>query len=124
MNRLLWILQAVLAFLYLAGGAYKLFAADELATTLVALPRGGWAVLGIIEMAGAVLLIVPAALRANPSLSALAATVLAGETCALAALYARASLEFAPTNPLWWAAFMALLAAFVAYARLHIRPID
>ncbi len=123
MNVLLWVLQAALAFLYLAGGAYKVFAFDELATDFIALPRNGWAALGVIEMVGAVLLIVPAATRWKPSLTGLAATVLALETLGLAAVYATYSLEFAATNPLWWAAAMGLLAAFVAYARLHIRPI-
>jgi hypothetical protein len=31
MNILLWVLQAALALLYLAGGAYKMFSFDELA---------------------------------------------------------------------------------------------
>ncbi|MFN8638726.1 MAG: DoxX family protein [Dehalococcoidia bacterium] len=123
MNLVLWVLQAALAFLYFAGGAYKVVASDELATSLIALPRNGWSVLGIIEMVGAALLIVPAATRWRPSLTGLAAIVLAVETLGLAALYARSSLEFAATNPLWWAAAMGLLAAVIAYARLHLRPI-
>ena len=43
MNILLWILQAVLALLSLAGGAYKLFMFDELAKmpAMGALSRGG-----------------------------------------------------------------------------------
>ena len=31
MNALLWILQSILALLYLAGGAYKAFGFDEVA---------------------------------------------------------------------------------------------
>jgi len=122
MNVLLWILQSALAVLYLAGGAYKAFSFDELATQMTALPRGGWAALGVIEMLGAVLLIVPAAAKWMPVLTPLAAAVLALETAALAAVYAHYSLELATTNPLVWAVVMALLAAFVARGRFVRLP--
>ena len=59
MNVVLWILQAALAFLYLAGGAYKVFKVDELANHVRGLPRGGWRALGVLEMLGGILLIVP-----------------------------------------------------------------
>jgi hypothetical protein len=117
MNVLLWILQAVLALLYLAGGAYKVFSFEQVAAQFDALPRGGWSALGVIEMLGAVLLIVPAAVKWMPSLTPLAATVLTLETLGLAALYARYSLTLAPTNPLVWAVMMALMVGFVAYGR-------
>jgi hypothetical protein len=117
MNVLLWVLQATLALLYLSGGAYKVFSFDELASQLSALPRGGWTALGVVEMVGAVLLVLPWALRWQPSLTPLAAAVLALETLALAGLYASYSLELAPTNPLIWALVMAALAGVVAYGR-------
>ena len=99
MNALLWILQAALAFLYLSGGAFKTFKFEELAKQSP-LPHGAWRALGVLEMLGAVLLIVPAATSFLPELTPLAATVLALETLALAALFARKSLELAVTNPL------------------------
>ena len=117
MNILLWVLQVALAFLYVSGGAYKVFKFDELATHMRAVPRGGWRVLGVIEMVGAVLLIVPAAANWMPMLTPLAAAALALETFGLAALYARYSLKLAATNPMVWAVVMGLLAAFVAYGR-------
>ena len=117
MNVLLWVLQIALAFLYLSGGAYKVFKFDALATHMRALPRGGWRALGILEIVGAVLLIVPAALQWMPVLTPLAAAVLALETLGLAALYARYSLKLAATNPMVWAAVMGLLAVVVAYGR-------
>jgi hypothetical protein len=40
MNVLLWILQAALAFLYFAGGYFKAFKFDELASQFTALSRG------------------------------------------------------------------------------------
>jgi hypothetical protein len=122
MNVLLWIVQAALAVLYLAGGAYKAFQFDELAKQMDVLSRGGWGVLGVIEMLGAVLLIVPAAAKWKPALTPIAAAILAMETLAIAALYARYSLTLAATNPLVWALAMGLLAAFVAYGRYALSP--
>ena len=124
MNALLWVLQIALALLYFSGGAYKAFSFDQVASQLTALSRGGWRALGIFEMLGAVLLIVPAALKWKPRLTPLAAAVLALETFALAALYAQYSLQLAATNPLVWALVMGLLAAFVAYGRYALRPHD
>jgi len=123
MNVLLWILQVGLALLYLAGGSYKTFKFDELASHMRALSRGGWRVLGVLEMMGAVLLVVPAATMWMPVLTPLAAAALALETLGLAAVYARYSLKLAATNPLVWAVAMGLLAAFVAYGRYAVRPL-
>ena len=117
MNVLLWVLQVGLAMLYLAGGAYKTFKFAELASQMRALPPAGWRALGVLEMVGAVLLIVPAAAQWMPVLTPLAAAALALETLALAGLYARYSLKLAATNPMIWAVVMGLLAAFVAYGR-------
>jgi hypothetical protein len=85
MNVLLWVLEVALALLYLAGGAYKVFSFAELAKvpSTAALSRGGWGALGVLEMLGAVLLVVPAAARWMPVLTPLAAAVLALETLAL-----------------------------------------
>jgi len=110
MNILFWVLQIALAFLYLSGGAYKVFKFDALANHMRALPRGGWRALGMLEMVGAVLLVIPA-------VAPIAAAALALETLGLAALYARYSLKLAATNPMVWAAVMGLLAAVVAYGR-------
>jgi hypothetical protein len=122
MNVLLWILQGALALLYLAGGAYKTFMSGELAGRFAALPPGGWRALGVLEIVGGILLIVPAAVKWRPVLTPLAAAVLAVETLALAALYARYSRELAATNPLVWAVVMGLAAAFVAYGRYALGP--
>jgi len=123
MNILLWILQAALALLYLSGGAYKIFSFDEIAKQMVALPRSGWTALGVIEIVGAVLLIVPAVTKWMPTLTPLAAAVLALETLGLAALYARYSLQWVASNPMVWALVMGLVASFVAYGRYALRPL-
>ena len=123
MNILLWVLQVALAFLYGAGGSYKTFKFDALANQMRGLSRGGWRVLGVLEMVGAVLLIVPAAAKWMPVLTPIAAAALALETLGLAGLYARYSLKLAATNPMVWALVMGLLAAFVAYGRTALSPL-
>ena len=122
MNILMWILQVALAFLYVSGGAFKTFKFEELAKQS-ALPHGAWRALGVLEMTGGVLLVVPAALGWLPELTPLAAAVLAVETFVLAALFAQKSLKLAKTNPLVWAAVMGLVAAFVAYGRYALSPL-
>jgi hypothetical protein len=121
MNVLLWTLQAGLALLYFAGGAYKTFMFDELAAQMRVLPRAGWGALGVLEMLGAVLLVVPAAAKWMPVLTPLAAAALALESLALAGLYAQYSLKLAATNPMVWALAMGVLAAFVAYGRYAVK---
>jgi hypothetical protein len=80
-------------------------------------------VLGVIEMLGAVLLVVPAALKWKPFLTPLGAAVLALETLILAGLYARYSLKLTAANPLVWTVVMGVTAAFVAYGRYALCPI-
>ncbi len=122
MNILLWVLQAVLGLLYAAGGYYKAFKFEELASQFTAIPHGGWRALGVIEMVGAVLLIVPAAAKWMPGLTPIAAGVLAIETLLISGVYARQSVKLTAENPLIWSVVMLLLVAFVAYGRYAIRP--
>jgi hypothetical protein len=124
MNIVLWILQIALAFLYLAGGAYKMSSPDALAKQVGgALSSGAWRALGAIELLGGVLLVVPAALKWMPMLTPLAACLLALETFLLAAIYGRQSLKLVVANPLVWAAVMGFMAAFVAYGRYALSPL-
>jgi hypothetical protein len=123
MNILLWILQAVLALLYVAGGYFKVFKFDELAGQFTELSRGGWGALGVLEMLGAILLVVPAAMKWMPVLTPVAAGVLSLEGLALAAMFARHSLKVTVENPMVWNLVMGLLAAFVAYGRYALEPI-
>jgi len=117
MNVLLWVLQVALAFLFVSGGAYKVFKVDNLASHFRGFPPAAWRALGVIELVGGVLLVVPAKVTGVPMLTALAAAVLAIESLALAAAYARKSLKLVAANPLPWCATMGLLAALVAYGR-------
>lgn len=117
MNILLWIVQVLLILLYFAGGAYKLVKPDDLVPAIPAMSTMGWRVFGALEVAGAVLLVLPAMLDRGPLFTPMVAGVLAVETLILAALYARQSLTVSAENPLVWAVVMALVAGFLAVAR-------
>jgi uncharacterized membrane protein YphA (DoxX/SURF4 family) len=117
MNILLWVLQAALAFLYLAGGSFKIFKTEALAGHFRDLPPNVWRVLGVIEVVGGVLLVLPAKVTGMPTLTAIAATVLAVETLAIATAYGMKSMKFVAANPFPWNATMGLIAAFVAWGR-------
>lgn len=119
MNIFLWVIQVALALLFVSGGGFKFFKAEELLKMPVnrVLSRGGWRLVGVIEMLGAVLMIVPAATGWMPVLSPLSAAVLALECFSLAAFYARFSRKLTAANPLVWTAAMGLVAAFVAFGR-------
>lgn len=122
MTLLLWILQWALAFLYVAGGAYKSFRPADLARQLPGLPAPAWRFFGIVEMAGGLLLVLPPFLGVRPDLVPLAALFLALETFLLAGLYGRRSLKIVAANPFVWAAAMGLLVAVVAYGRFALAP--
>ena len=115
MTVFLWILQIAVAFLYVAGGAYKTFNPDELLKGLVPFSRQTWIALGVLEMAGGLLVVVPAALKWMPGLTPAAAAVLAVETAVLAAIYSRYSRAWSVENPMTWAVCMFVLVAIVAY---------
>ena len=83
MNVLLWVLQVLAALMYGASGVMKVFMFDKISgdvPSFGALPREVWMALGILELVCAVGLIVPAAFRWRPSLTVVAATVLAVES--------------------------------------------
>src|ERR1043166_1725507 len=62
------------------------------------LPPNVWRALGVIEIVGGVLLVVPARVSGVPMLTAFAAAVLAVESLALAAAYARKSVKLVAAN--------------------------
>ena len=117
MNIVLWIVQIVLAFFFLSGGAYKVFKVETLAGHFRGLSPTVWRALGILEIVGGVLLVLPARVSGVPMLTAYAAAVLAIESLALAAAYARKSVKLVAANPFVWCAPMGLFAAVVAFAR-------
>src|SRR5215475_10305638 len=120
MNVALWIIQALLAALFLFAGDIKLVTPlDEMMKQMpIALP--GWFVLltGIVELLGAIGLILPWLLRVRSGLTPLAAAglviVMIGAT-----VYTFAAGQIASAlMPLE----VGLLCAFVAYGRGRLTP--
>ena len=122
MNIVLWVLQVLAALLYGASGVMKVFMFDEVSgqvPSFGALPREAWMALGILELVCAVGLIVPAALRWQPRLSVLAATLLAIESL----VFVWVHVEYREITSIIVSAVLGLLMAFIAYGRTVLKPI-
>jgi hypothetical protein len=121
MNIALWIVQALLALLLISGGGYKFVSGAELAAQIGALAPATWRVLGVVEVIGGLLIVLPWALRWMPQLTSLAAMVLLVEALWLSVVYGRESLALGFENPLVFSVAMAVMLAFVAYGRFIAR---
>jgi len=113
----LWALQILAALLYGASGVMKVFLFDKVSTDVPsfgALPRQAWMALGIIELVCVVGLIVPGAFHWHPTLTAVAATVLATESLGFIGVH----VKFRETGSIIMSAVLGLVMAFVAYGRM------
>jgi uncharacterized membrane protein YphA (DoxX/SURF4 family) len=120
MNIALWIAQALLAAIFLFAGGMKLVLPIEEMTKQMPIPLPGWFLrfTGIVEVLGAIGVILPWMLRIRPGLTPLAAAglviVMIGAT-----VYTLAAGDFASAPiPL----VVGILAAFVAYGRWRLTP--
>jgi hypothetical protein len=118
MNRALWIVQILLAALFLFTGVSKLMMPAEQLTAGGSLSAGFLRFISVCEILGAFGLILPGLLRIRPGLTPLAAlglfVIVIGATVVTL------------TSMAWtWAilpAVTSVLAAFVAYGRWKIAP--
>ena len=122
MNAVLWVLQILLALFNLAGGGWKVMNPAEAEKRRYGLSETTWRVLGVIEVLGGILLVVPLALNWMPGLTVLAAVVLVVEALFLVVLYGRKSLKMVAANPLPYALVQTVLAAVVAFGRSAVVP--
>jgi len=123
MNILLWVLQVLAALLYGASGVMKVFMFDKISgdvPSFGALPRGAWVALGILELVCTVGLIVPAAFHWKPSLTGVAATVLAIESL----VFIWVHVKYHEVAPIIFSVVLGLLMAFIAYGRMALKPIS
>jgi len=122
MNTLLWVLQILTALLYGASGVMKIFMFDKISADVPsfgALSRNTWAALGVVELVCVVGLIVPSALRWHPTLTVVAATVLALESLVFIGVH----LKYRETGTLVMCVVLGLLMAFIAYGRAVLQPL-
>ena len=122
MNILLWVLQVLAGLMYGASGVMKSFMFDKVSEgvpSFGALPRGAWMALGILELVCTVGLILPAAFRWQPTLTVVAATVLAIESLVFIGVHAK----YREVAPIILCSVLGLVMAFIAYGRMVLRPI-
>ena len=122
MNILLWVLQALAALLYGASGVMKAFMFDQVSEGVAsfgALPRDVWMSLGILELVCTVGLIVPAVLHWKPTITVVAATLLAIESL----VFVWVHIQYREVPPIIMSGMLGLLMAFIAYGRLVLKPI-
>ena len=122
MNTLLWVLQILAALVYAASGVMKIFMFDKVSQDVPsfgALPRQAWTALGAVELVCTVGLIVPAALHWRPTLTVVAAAVLAVESL----VFIWVHVQYHEVPPIIMSSVLGLLMAFVAYGRAYLSPI-
>jgi uncharacterized membrane protein YphA (DoxX/SURF4 family) len=119
MRYALWIVQALLAIVFLFAGASKFIMSVEEMTRDIHLPGAFLRFIGAVEILGAIGLILPSLLRMRPGLTPLAAAglviIMIGATV-LSYMVGGAVMALAPI-------VIGLLAAFVAYGRWKLVPI-
>ncbi|PYS30309.1 MAG: DoxX family protein [Acidobacteria bacterium] len=118
-NRTLWILQFLLALLFLFAGGVKLILPIEALTQQLPLPGPFLRFIAVCEVLGALGLILPGLLRIRPGLTPLAAAglviIMVGAVW-VNVTYAEAILALIPL-------VVGILAAFVAYSRWRVAPL-
>jgi len=119
MNIALWIIQALVALLFLFVGGTKLTLPIEAMTKEIQLPGLFLRFIGVAEVLGAVGLILPSLLRIRPWLTPLAAAGLSIITIGATVVTLMAGQGLGALLPL----VVAILSAFVAYSRWKIAPI-
>jgi uncharacterized membrane protein YphA (DoxX/SURF4 family) len=118
MNKVLWIVQILLALLFLFAGVTKLVMPLDAMKGPVALPGMFMRFLGVVEVLGALGLILPGLLRIRVGLTPLAAAglviIMLGATVV--------TLMGGTIAPALIPLVVGLLAAFVAYGRWQLAP--
>ena len=121
MNRALWIVQGLLAALFLFGGTVKLMIPIEEMTAQMPLPGPFIQFIAVAEVLGGLGLVLPWALRILPGLTPLAASglviIMIGATTLTAAGVGGGDAVSA-----LFPGFVGLLCAFVAYGRFSSAP--
>jgi hypothetical protein len=123
MTYILWIVQVLLALLFLFTGGIKLVLPLEVLTEQTPLPGLFVRFLGVAEVLGAIGLILPGLLRIRPGLTPLAACglviIMVGATTLTLAGFVPGGGVVGALIPL----VVGLLSVFVAYGRWRVAPL-
>ncbi|PYO08438.1 MAG: DoxX family protein [Candidatus Rokuibacteriota bacterium] len=119
MTYALWIVQGLLALLFLFAGVMKFIMSIEEMTRQIQMPAAFLWFIGVAEICGGLGLILPSLLRIRPGLTPLAAAglviIMIGATIV--------SLMIGPVSLAAMPFVVGLLAAFVAFGRWKLAPI-
>jgi uncharacterized membrane protein YphA (DoxX/SURF4 family) len=121
MTYALWVVQVLLALLFLLAGGMKFVMSVEEMTKQMPVPLSGWFLrfIGVAEILGGLGLILPGLLRIRPGLTPLAAAglviIMIGATVI--------TLTWMGVAQALMPLVVGLLAAFVAYGRWRLAPI-
>jgi len=120
MNTALWIAQGLLAAIFLFAGGMKLVMPLDEMMKQMPIPLPEWFVLftGVVEVLGAIGVILPWLLRIRPGLTPLAAAGLVIVMIGATAYTLAAGQVASALIPL----VVGILAAFVAYGRWRLTP--
>ena len=121
MNLLLWILQTLLALLFLFAGSMKFIIPVTEMNRQAPLVLPGWFLhfIAVCEILGAIGLILPSLLRIKAWLTPLAAWGLVIITLGATIITTRAGISKA-----WFPFVVCLLSLLVAYGRWRVAPIS
>lgn len=119
MNVVLWIIQVLLALLFLFAGGLKLILPIEEMTKQMAMPGLFLRFIGVCEVLGGLGLILPGLLRIKTWLTPLAAAGLVILMIGATAI----TLRIGPPGPALVPLVVGLLAAFIAYGRWRLAPL-
>jgi hypothetical protein len=114
----LWIVQGLLALLFLFAGVMKFIMTVEEMTKEIPLPGAFLRFIGVAEILGALGLILPGLLRIKPGLTPLAATGLAVIMVGATVLTLTTATVAMALMPL----VVGILTVFVAYGRWRLAP--
>ncbi|MCA1826428.1 MAG: DoxX family protein [Myxococcales bacterium] len=118
-NKILWIIQALLAALFLFAGAMKLAMPGAELAKQTPFPVAFIRFIGVAEVLGAIGLVVPGLTRIRTSLTPLAAI---GLTIIMIGAVI-STVAIGPAAPAVFPLFVGALAAFVAYGRNRLAPL-
>jgi uncharacterized membrane protein YphA (DoxX/SURF4 family) len=116
----LWIVQGLLALLFLFAGVAKLIMTVEEMTKDIPLPGAFLRFIAVVEILGAIGLILPGLLHVKPGLTPLAAA-------GLTIIMIGATLITLTTGAVAMALFplvVGILAVFVTYGRWRVAPLE
>lgn len=115
----LWIVQTLLALLFLFAGSMKFIMPIEVMTKQIPFPAAFLYFIGACEILGAIGLLLPSLLRIRPQLTPLAAaglTIIMGGATGV-------TVAIGPVAPAAMPFIVGVLAAFVFYGRSRVAPI-